>query len=431
MACGRSLVDRRAGRPALLRGRPRERPERLRLPRPRGRRVVQSEGVGSTEPPKSGGAGFTGTGAGSGVGSTEPPKSGGAGFTGTGAGSGGGSTEPPKSGGAGCTGTGAGSGIGSTEPPKSGGAGFAGAGAGSGVGSTEPPKSGGVGFTGTGAGKRLSRRDSFENACEAASGRDDCSQRERCDVRRGTGTAGVATRRRRGSDLTILRGRLQHPALPDLLHAHTLVRSDALARAQGDRIAHSANLAREANHDHGCGVATAVDRRLVLVEARVPATEVVAEAARRGVDVEETDGLRALVAKGVDDVGEDGDEGSARRLERSVAKSERERSLDDDEGVRVLVVDVRVRALLPGPVDGLGDRQLRCVCEQGHAPPGADGDVFACSRFGAGKAGTSARFPLRRRRSRLLRFCTGSVEPTPVRLRRAYAAAAASHLHRL
>src|SRR6266487_4127047 len=192
MACGRSLVDRRAGRPALLRGRPRERPERLRLPRPGGRRVVQPEGVGSTEPPKSGGVGFTGTGAGSGVGSTEPPNSGGVGFTGTGAGSG--------------------------------------------VGSTEPPKSGGVGFTGTGAGKRLSRRDSFENACEAAFGRDDCSQRERCDVRRGTGTAGVATRRRRGSDLTILRGRLQHPALPGLLHAHTLVRSDALARAQGDRI---------------------------------------------------------------------------------------------------------------------------------------------------------------------------------------------------
>src|SRR6266480_6928789 len=237
MACGRSLVDRRAGRPALLRSRPRERPKRLRLPRPGGRRVVQPEGVGSTE----------------------------------------------------------------------------------------PPNSGGVGFTGTGAGKHLSRRDSFENACEAASGRDDCSQRERCDVRRGTGTAGVATRGRRGSDLTILRGRLQHPALPGLLHAHTLVRSDALARAQGDRIAHSANLAREANHDHGCGVATAVDRRLVLVEARLPATEVVAEAARRGVDVEETDGLRALVAKGVDDVGEDGDEGSARRLERSVAKSERER----------------------------------------------------------------------------------------------------------
>src|SRR6266516_6552393 len=167
MACGRSLVDRRAGRPALLRGHPRERPERLRLPRPGGRRVVQPEGVDSTEPPNGGGAGFTGAGAGSGVGSTEPPNSGGVGFTGTGAGSG----------------------VGSTEPPNSGGIGFTGTGAGSGVGSTEPPNSGGVGFTGTGAGKRLSRRDSFENGCEAASGRDDCSQGERCDVRRGTGTA--------------------------------------------------------------------------------------------------------------------------------------------------------------------------------------------------------------------------------------------------
>ncbi len=45
-------------------------------------------GVGSTEPAKSGGAGFAGTGAGTGVGSTEPHKSGGAGFAGTGAGTG-------------------------------------------------------------------------------------------------------------------------------------------------------------------------------------------------------------------------------------------------------------------------------------------------------------------------------------------------------
>jgi phytoene/squalene synthetase len=90
-------------------------------------------GVGSTEPPSSGGAGFAGAGAGmSGVGSTEPPSSGGAGFAGAGAGM---------------------SGVGSTEPPSSGGAGFAGAGAGmSGVGSTEPPRSGGAGFAGAGAG---------------------------------------------------------------------------------------------------------------------------------------------------------------------------------------------------------------------------------------------------------------------------------------
>src|SRR5207253_111210 len=64
-------------------------------------------GVGSTEPAKSGGAGFAGTGAGTGVGSTEPAKSGGAGFAGTGAGTGVGSTEPAKSGGAGFAGAGA------------------------------------------------------------------------------------------------------------------------------------------------------------------------------------------------------------------------------------------------------------------------------------------------------------------------------------
>jgi NAD(P)-dependent dehydrogenase (short-subunit alcohol dehydrogenase family) len=45
-------------------------------------------GVGSTEPPRSAGAGFAGAGAGtSGVGSTEPPRSAGAGFAGAGAGS--------------------------------------------------------------------------------------------------------------------------------------------------------------------------------------------------------------------------------------------------------------------------------------------------------------------------------------------------------
>ena len=50
---------------------------------------VTLSGVGSTEPPKSGGAGSAGAGAGSGVGSTEPPKSGGAGSAGAGAGIGG------------------------------------------------------------------------------------------------------------------------------------------------------------------------------------------------------------------------------------------------------------------------------------------------------------------------------------------------------
>jgi len=50
---------------------------------------VTLSGVGSPEPPESGGAGFAGAGAGSGVGSPEPPESGGAGFAGAGAGSGG------------------------------------------------------------------------------------------------------------------------------------------------------------------------------------------------------------------------------------------------------------------------------------------------------------------------------------------------------
>jgi para-aminobenzoate synthetase component 1 len=65
-----------------------------------------------------------------------------------------GSTEPPSSGGAGLAGAGAViSGVGSTEPPSSGGAGLAGAGAViSGVGSTEPPSSGGAGLAGAGAG---------------------------------------------------------------------------------------------------------------------------------------------------------------------------------------------------------------------------------------------------------------------------------------
>src|SRR5439155_2996699 len=43
-------------------------------------------------------------------------------------------------------------------------------------------------------------------------------------------------------------------------------------------------------------------------------------------------------------------------------------------------------------------------------------------RTGAGKAGTSAPLPLWRRPSRRRRFMPGSVEPTPVRLRRVYAA---------
>src|SRR4029079_10344015 len=96
---------RRAQRPRPRAGRDgRARGQGERRARPGG--VRMADGVGSTEPPRSGGAGIAGAGAGSGVGSTEPPRSGGAGFAG------------------------AGSGVGSTEPPWSGGAGFAGAGAG-------------------------------------------------------------------------------------------------------------------------------------------------------------------------------------------------------------------------------------------------------------------------------------------------------------
>src|SRR4029079_7791663 len=66
---------RRAQRPRPRAGRDgRARGQGERRARPGG--VRMADGVGSTEPPRSGGAGFAGAGAGSGVGSTEPPRSG-------------------------------------------------------------------------------------------------------------------------------------------------------------------------------------------------------------------------------------------------------------------------------------------------------------------------------------------------------------------
>ena len=82
----------------------------------------------------------------------------------------------------------------------------------------------------------------------------------------------------------------------------------------------------------------------------------------------------AVVVEAVDDVGREDDERPGRKRERPVAQVERELALDDEEGVRVLAVDVQLRSALAGAVVELGDGELVGLDEHGRAAPGPVGD---------------------------------------------------------
>ena len=67
------------------------------------------------------------------------------------------------------------------------------------------------------------------------------------------------------------------------------------------------------------------------------------------MQVEEPRSRLALVREGVDDVRRHEHERPGRRAQRLAAQPERQRALEHDESVGVVVVDVRVGACSPGP----------------------------------------------------------------------------------
>ena len=117
-------------------------------------------------------------------------------------------------------------------------------------------------------------------------------------------------------------------------------------------------------------VDAAVRRRLVLVASRVLPAQVVPEAARRRVDVEEARDRVTRVAERMDDAVRDEHERPRRRPERPALEGDLELALEDEERVRVVRVDMRARTLLARPVLELGQRHLLGVREQRHATAG-------------------------------------------------------------
>ncbi len=121
----------------------------------------------------------------------------------------------------------------------------------------------------------------------------------------------------------------------------------------------------------------------MLVEAGIPAAQVVAEAAGRGVDVEEARGGVARVVERVGDVRRDEHERPGWSLERPALERELELALDDEERVGVVVVDVRRGSALTRAVVELGHRQVLRVREQRHAAVRPIGDRLTVHVAGA------------------------------------------------
>jgi hypothetical protein len=127
--------------------------------------------------------------------------------------------------------------------------------------------------------------------------------------------------------------------------------------------------------------APAVGRRLELVEVRAAAADVIAEAHRRRVQVEEERGRVARVPKRVDDVGRSRGNRSRGSGDRLKLRPERELelALQHVEGIGVQPVDVRVGPLLARLVAEPRDDQVVELGEDAQRPLRAvrDGLAFA------------------------------------------------------
>ena len=153
---------------------------------------------------------------------------------------------------------------------------------------------------------------------------------------------------------------LVHPERLTRLHD---VASDTLTLAG---VEDDVDLGSESRYDHACRVAIAVRRRIVLVEVGVPAAKVLAESARRGMQVVEAGSRVTGVLERVDDIGRDEHERPGGSRERSLAERECELTCENDEAVGVMVVDMGTRSLLARRVDGLGDGELLGIHDQHH-----------------------------------------------------------------
>ena len=126
-------------------------------------------------------------------------------------------------------------------------------------------------------------------------------------------------------------------------------------------------------------VEAAVGRRLPLVEGVALSADVVAEAHRRRVEVEEDRGRVARVPEGVDDVGRSRGERPRRPGDRLEVGPELELdfALQNVERIRVQPVDVRIGAFLAGLVAEPRDDYLLQLGEDPQRPFRAIGDGLA------------------------------------------------------
>ena len=160
---------------------------------------------------------------------------------------------------------------------------------------------------------------------------------------------------------------------------------------------HVATLATEPHRKDRGRIETAVLGWILLVEVGVAPAQVVGEPARGHVEVEAASRVRAVVVEAMDDVRRKEDEASP-PPRRSCHRGCGTRTLPRGQGTRRRARGgcAGRRAALPATVDELGESELVRVHEDRRAPIRPVGDLFACSRSGAGKAGTSALGRLRR-----------------------------------
>ena len=124
---------------------------------------------------------------------------------------------------------------------------------------------------------------------------------------------------------------------------------------------------------------SAVARRVVLVEVGVLAADVVAEAARGRVEIEQDPSRVARIAEGVHDVGRRCGEAAGNRAHRLELRAERhfDLALENVEGVRVVEMDVGLGPFLTGLVAEPGHDHVVELGEDPQRPLRPVGDGLA------------------------------------------------------
>src|SRR5262249_9295801 len=132
------------------------------------------------------------------------------------------------------------------------------------------------------------------------------------------------------------------------------------------RAGHGGSLLQFDRHDEDVIWAeSTVFGRLELVEVRILPAHVVGEAERGEVEVEAPRAGIAVVVEAVDDARRYDEKRPCRKTPRAVPEVERELAFYDEETVRVLAMDVRLRTTLAGAVVELRDRDVAGFAEHG------------------------------------------------------------------